>query len=71
MSKPKPDDDSPKTYFEWERRKSANEGDASVIPQYPQLPKGNPWAADLCGDEPLIDRREDADHFIPETRTED
>ena len=66
MSKP---DDEPKTYFEWERRKSAN--DASVIPQYPKLPKGNPWAADLCGDEPLIDRREDADHFIPETQTED
>jgi hypothetical protein len=63
MTKPKPDDDdSPKTYFEHARRSTgAKPGDP-----VPKLPASNPWAADPCGDEPLIDRREDSDNTTEE-----
>jgi hypothetical protein len=55
-----PTDDAPaSTYFEhaWKfpEPSGAKPGDP-----YPKLPKGNPWAVDPCGDEPLIDRTEDA-----------
>jgi hypothetical protein len=66
MSKPRPGDREPTTYFEIEQRKRSEPDEAEPTKHYPKLPKNNPWAADLCGDEPLIDRREDADHFIPE-----
>jgi len=29
------------------------------IPRYPQMPAGSPWARDLVGQEPPIDRSED------------
>jgi hypothetical protein len=57
----KPEDEAPKTYFEHAWKFPQPGGDKPGDP-IPKLPAGNPWAADPCGDEPLIDRREDSDN---------
>ena len=63
MNKQRPGDREPTTYFEIEQRKRLNpepgEDKSDAVPQYPKLPKNNPWASDLVGPEPLIDRTED------------
>jgi hypothetical protein len=72
--KPPADDDAPTTYYEIEQRKRLNpepgEERGDAVQHYPKLPATNPWAQENPP-EPTIDRREDADHFIPETQTED
>jgi hypothetical protein len=60
------DDDRPLTYFELQRRLSANPelGPSPPKPgdeQLPPLPPDSPWAGDPVGPEPLINRTEDGD----------
>jgi hypothetical protein len=56
----RPGDREPVTYFELERRKTAdpNEPPSGAIPP---LPSSSPWARDPVPDEPTIDRSEDGD----------
>jgi hypothetical protein len=66
MSPGKPtDDEPPRTVFEFERRRrklEPGEQASDDISQLPPLPASSPWGAGPGpGDEPLIDRREDAD----------
>jgi hypothetical protein len=66
MSKPKqPDDPEPATYFQLERRRRRLEQDDGPGDAIPPLPASSPWAADVIGKEPSIDRSEDGDVFIP------
>jgi hypothetical protein len=54
--KPTHEDDEPKTWFEWERRKISQpelKGEGSQT--WPRLPADNPWAQPMP-DEPNIDR---------------
>jgi hypothetical protein len=61
------DDDTPKTNWERARRSTSDPKPGGT---WPRLPKDNPWATNLP-DEPLVDRREDADHFDNEERSDD
>jgi hypothetical protein len=62
ISSPKtPTDDSndaPKSYFEWELRKISRPEDKgeTYINRYPPLPSSSPWAVDVVGKEPSVDR---------------
>ena len=56
-----PEDDTPKTWFEWEQRKvSRPEVKGAINEALPPQPPNSPWAADPVGPEPLIDRTDDA-----------
>jgi hypothetical protein len=58
---PADDNDQPaRTYFEWGRRFPELSGAKPGDP-YPRLPAGTPWSGPGPGDEPTIDRSEDAD----------
>jgi hypothetical protein len=61
-------DDEPTTIFQYEMRRRSlerQEGRISDDPPatpwaVPRLPASSPWHSDPCGDEPLINREEDA-----------
>jgi hypothetical protein len=61
-------DDEPSCYFTWERqrRRALDEPGKDTVSddlsKLPPLPSSSPWGAGPGpGDEPLVDRREDAD----------
>jgi hypothetical protein len=61
MKRPDDDDKPASTYFDLQRRASANPGEPPIGTAIPPLPPSSPWASDPVGPEPLIDRTEDAD----------
>jgi hypothetical protein len=63
---PDSDDDQPRTWFEWERRKISQPELKGLNQELPPQPAGSPWAADPVPDEPLINREEDGPTFNQE-----
>jgi hypothetical protein len=61
MKRPDDDDKPASTYFELQRRRSANPGEEPPADRVPPLPLSSPWHHDPCGDEPHVDRTEDGD----------
>ena len=72
MSKPHSDNElEVTTYFQLQRNRDGipepgEERPGGDVAQLPPQPASSPWSGDPCGDEPLVDRTEDADRFIPE-----
>jgi hypothetical protein len=56
-------DPEPTSYFQLQQQRRPNPGEEKVssdISTLPPQPAESPWSGDPCGDEPLIDRSEDA-----------
>jgi hypothetical protein len=64
MSKPHNNDEpEATTYFQLQRNRDGlpEPGEEKVAPVMPPLPTSSPWHHDPCGDEPSVDRSDDAD----------
>jgi hypothetical protein len=59
----RPGDREPTTYFELQRRSLSSDPDIAprTDAKLPPLPSSSPWASEVVGPEPPIDRSEDGD----------